>query len=547
MSLLCTALVAFSALAAAGEAPAPRRLGYVAIPDLRGTLARVEAAAALLAPGSLPPGALAFGLGAQLGDPGLAALGKGPVVAVLTAGATPAALPGVTLFVPVADPAPYEKALGSKAWRVKRGQGFVVASAAAPAPDEEYMRIVSEAGTADLRVWLGAVDVLEAYGPTIRAATDAFAAGLAARPPEGKSPAGASSASVGRILQLEVKALLLLLEQTESLVSDVTLQPDAVLSESVVTTRPGSTLAKLAAQPPAGPHAAAALLSPGSFMAATYQVDMPRVSGLMADLLRQAGADPQMSALAAPELLSLLEHSGRAFTGAAAVGMGAGKGGAPLVSEMVAAVRDEAAAMAVMEKTVALVAPGSAWSGLYAELGMGLSLSLQKNVRRHAGVPVHRVKMTLDAKGLPAEQQKQFAIFVRDTEFAVTRGYLFSAQEAGALDALLDRAAAAPPTRTPTLRAERAFGAGAQIYVDYDVLGLLRAFSAALPPVPGTPNPFAGLPAMEGEPLMYAIRLADDRIRMVSKAPLRPFVALVESVQKAEREKKVTPGQTPKP
>jgi hypothetical protein len=47
--------------------------------------------------------------------------------------------------------------------------------------------------------------------------------------------------------------------------------------------------------------------------------------------------------------------------------------------------------MAVMEKTVSLVAPGSAWSGLYAELGMGLSLSLQKNVRRHAGVPVHRV------------------------------------------------------------------------------------------------------------------------------------------------------------
>src|SRR5262245_8502037 len=99
MSFLYLAVLALSGLAAGAEA-APRRLGFVVIPDLRATLGRVEQVASVVAPGTLPPGALAAGLRAQLGDPGLGGLGHGPVVLALFSGATPAAPPAMAAFVP---------------------------------------------------------------------------------------------------------------------------------------------------------------------------------------------------------------------------------------------------------------------------------------------------------------------------------------------------------------------------------------------------------------------------------------------------------------
>src|SRR5262245_8184039 len=124
MSFLCAALVTFSALAA-GEA-APRRLGFVVIPDLRAMLGHVEQTASVVAPGTLPPGALTAGLGAQLGDPGLAGLGRGPVVLVLSSGATPAAPPSVSLFVPATSAEPYEKAMRAMGWTPTRAAGLVM-------------------------------------------------------------------------------------------------------------------------------------------------------------------------------------------------------------------------------------------------------------------------------------------------------------------------------------------------------------------------------------------------------------------------------------
>jgi hypothetical protein len=531
MSLLCAALLALSGAAPVSAADAgPRRLAYVAVPDLRATLSHVEAAAASVAPGMLPPGALAIGLGAQLGDPGLAGLGSGPLVVLLTGGATPVSPPAVTVFVPASNPEPYEKALTARKWKVRRREGMVVASAeGTPILDDEYGRIAADAGAADLRVALDVDAIMESYGPAISAAVDTMAAGMAARAPAGKEPPTTPMppASVGKILQLEFKVLQLLLEQTGSMVTDVTVQPEAIVTDAVVTAHPGSALAALAAQPPAGPNRAAALLSRPAVMTVTYQLDSARVADFVADLSRRAGSDPQMAALASPELLPLLDQSQRTFTGEAAMGMRAGAG-APLVAETVARVRDEASALALMEKSAALLAPGSLWYRLYADLGMPLRTSLQKNVRRHAGVPVHVFKMSLDAKDLAAEQKAQYAMFMRDTEFAVARGYFLSAQDRAALNALIDRAAA-PPATAPSLLAERAFGPGAHAYVDYDVFGLLRAVSAYLPAAPGTPHPFAALPPMDADPFVYAASLADNRIRLQSKLPLKPFAALAEA------------------
>jgi hypothetical protein len=235
---------------------------------------------------------------------------------------------------------------------------------------------------------------------------------------------------------------------------------------------------------------------------------------------------------------------GRAFTGEAAAGLRAGSS-TPLVVESVLKVKDEAAVLAVAEKSAALLAPGGPWQGLFADLAVPVRVTLQKNVRRRAGVRVHRLRMAAEPKALaalPAERRAQYAAaLLRDTEFAIARGLFVSAQETAALDALLDRATAGRAPAPPPLQAVQVFGEGAQVYIDYDVFAVMRAVTAALPTPAGTPNPFDGLPAMEGRPFVYAGWLADQRIRLRSKVPLTPFAAMVEAIRKASPAK-VTPA-----
>ena len=68
MSVLCAAVLALSGVAGAGttvDGTEPRRLGTLVVPDLRATLAHVEAVASVVTPGAMPPGALAEGLAAK--------------------------------------------------------------------------------------------------------------------------------------------------------------------------------------------------------------------------------------------------------------------------------------------------------------------------------------------------------------------------------------------------------------------------------------------------------------------------------------------------
>lgn len=538
MSLLCAALLAVSGLAAGGDA-GPRRLGYVVIPDLRATLGRVEQVASLVAPGTLPPGALAAGLGAQLGDPGLVALGRGPVVLILRRGTTPQGPPSVAAFIPTSSPEPYEKTLTTLGWSVSRAPGLVMGSSgkAPPPPADEYRRLEAEPFAGDLRLSVNAVELMTTYGTAMQSALDTMASTVSSAP-AGKTPGAPAPASIARLLQLEAVGLLLLLDQTESVVVDVNLQPDAVVSETVIAARPGSALAELASHAPAGANGAIGLLSRPSVMTAAYQLDGARVSAFGSDLLRRAAADPRTAALATPELQSLLDQWGRAFTGEAAVAMRSGPG-APLIAEMLLKVRDEALALAFMEKGAALLAPGGSWQRVYADLGVPMHVGLQKNVRRHVAVAVHRFQMKMEAKDLPADQQAQLALFVRDTDFAFAHGYLVSAQDPQALDGLLDRVLAARAAAPPTLQSVLAFGSGAHVYVDYDVFGLLRSVSSAMP-TGGAANPFAALPPTDAHPLLYAVWLADERLRVQSKLPLQPIADLMKAFKKAEADKKVT-------
>ena len=215
--------------------------------------------------------------------------------------------------------------------------------------------------------------------------------------------------------------------------------------------------------------------------------------------------------------------------------------GTPLAVETVMSVTDEARAMALVEKGMSLVAPGGGWATLLKDTGV--SVALQKSARKHAGVPVHRLKVNIDTKGLTAEQKATQATFMRDTEFAITRGYYLSAQDPAGLDRLIDRAVSGAAAEGLTLMSARAYGTGRHAYVDYDFIGLMRAVSAMTPPVKGQPNPFASLPATGADPMLSAMTFGEGRIRWQSKIPLRPLVLVTDAFKKAAP----SPAPSPRP
>jgi hypothetical protein len=295
---------------------------------------------------------------------------------------------------------------------------------------------------------------------------------------------------------------------------------------------------------PAGANRAAALLPGSGLMTAGYQIDPARVTSFLAAIFRESATDPAAAEFLTEDVLSLIEMTGSTYGGHVAYRMAAP--GGRLGVETVMEVKDEAKAMALTEKALALFAPGSAWGGLLADAKM--TMTLQKNARRHAGVAVHRLKIKPGAKTQTAEDKAMQAAFLRDTEFAATGGFYVSAQDPVTLNAMIDRVAAGAPAQGLTLRSAEAFGEGRHAYVDYDLIGVMKAASTMIPPVKGQPNPFMALPD-SAEPMLAAMTFADGRIRWQSRLPLKAFAQMSETMKKAAPAKgpDKAPEKTPPP
>jgi hypothetical protein len=495
-------------------------------------------------PGSLPPGALAAALGARLGDPGLAALGEGPVRLLLFVPAAPFARPDLALSLPVAEAEPYEKALAAMGWSVRRAGGVLLGGSTAEALAQAESDGVAgaAAGGHDVHLSVDVAALMDAYGAWMQLGAESLGARVAEPvPPPAGTPAVPNAAAAMRLLQLELKAVLLLLNQTAALTLGMDFRPEGVLSDTRMTAREGTALFEFTRQGPPGPHGSAALLSRDAFMTATYRMDAARTAAFALAVGRELARDPQAGELVGPPVLALFEQAGRAFTGEAAVAMRAGAD-APLLSETVMKVADEAGALDFMDKAAALLARGGTWQRFYGDLGLDAQATLRRNARRHAGVAVHRFGLAVKSRTAPASEQEKAlqAMLVRDVEFALVGGYLVSAQEAAAVDSLIDRArAGARPA--PFLRAEQAFGGGRHVYVDYDLLGLMRSMMGGLPAEKGAPNPLAALPATDADPIMYALTFEEGALRAETLVPLRPFALMGEAFKKADAAK-VTPA-----
>jgi hypothetical protein len=264
-------------------------------------------------------------------------------------------------------------------------------------------------------------------------------------------------------------------------------------------------------------------------MAATFQFDAGRLGAFMTKAMDAFADDPDMAPFLTPDVKAIYAGLDKWFGGSMAMAMRSpdGKG---FSSDFAMAVSDEASYLAVMEKGAGLMAPGGPWGELYKNMGMPITLSLEKNARQHGGVPVHRYRVTFDIKGLPEAQAAQMKAMMKDNEFACVKGWVIGSQEPAALDALIDRAQGKGDGGGLSLHAVKVFGEGRHGYGDVDFVGLMKA---AISMGPAEANPVAALlkTLKPGEPMTFAMTLGDGRALAQSRIPLDPFIQMAKAAQ----------------
>jgi len=129
-------------------------------------------------------------------------------------------------------------------------------------------------------------------------------------------------------------------------------------------------------------------------------------------------------------------------------------------------------------------------------------------------------------------------------EVAFAGGYYLSSQDPAALDVLIDRAKGGATGPGLTLEAQKVFGEGRHVYVDYDIGGLLQAASSMVPGPPGHPNPFLGMKG--GHPILVAIGASSGSILMQTRFPLAVFSEMAKSAA-AKKAEAPAPASGPAP
>ncbi len=513
----------------------------VILPNPARLIQRAEAVVRAFVPDEVQPGMLLAQAGEMLGDPDLAALDAGkPVVALVLASKDPNAPPPVVLMLSVKDAKPYEALLQAQGLAAKAADGLLLgaltpdALAAAEGFVPAYRKIAQDPGACDLRVYGSLERLLQAYGPMVYGMADTALGQLGALMALAPG-AGAQGAGAMKMLRLEVKGLMALLGQMGELQLDLTLSADAVRVDAIATSKAGSALAGLLAAAPPARNPCLALLAAPAAMRGAFQFDGARLGAFATQLAGLFANDPDMKALLHPEFLESVTAMGTWFGGSTAMAMRApdGKG---MVNDTVMAVKDEAACLASMEKTMALFAPGGAWEQLYKDMGLPVSMALKKDARKHGVVPVHRFKISVQkAEGMTAEQLEQMQGMMKDMEFAFAKGYYLASQDAASLDALIDRAMGTGTTAAPELHAATVFGAGRHGYLDMDLVGILKAGMAMAGPAAA---PAAGLFAdvKPGEPMTMALTVGDGRALAQMRMPLATYIDMAKSAREASRQ-----------
>ncbi len=483
------------------------------VPDLLATLGRIEVLANLFNPGQMPAGSLKQQLGGMLGDPTLANFTNKPVIVVVGPGAP---TPCFALLVPATNPQAYldagvnfgmllGKAVDGIAVMTQTPDGEILGEKVA----KTYGALIKSLPKGDVRLLVAPDKLMQTYGGML---------GMMAQMAAAQNPGGPEMA---KVLGLEIAGLMAVVADISAVQLDLRLDPTAIGEDLTIAAKPGSELAKFFAAPPpaVGQRAAARLGNDPSLLALSGRLNYAAYGAYAGSLLRTLKTKPEGQALITDDVIAVAESIGSGLSGDTAFRLRTTEA-MPLQWEGLYASSDSAKAEASMEKMIKLFSGEGAIADLYRE--MGITMTLAKGTRTSpSGAAVHAVSVAIDETKVPPEQAAQMKL-MSAYELAVTKGWVVMAQDPKALDGLI-----AGTGKGMSTAAEKAIGAGRDLYADLDVIGFVRAAMK----LSGT-GMDAMIPATKpGEPLSVASTAADGRTLVEIKWPLAPFVELVKAMK----------------
>lgn len=146
------------------------------------------------------------------------------------------------------------------------------------------------------------------------------------------------------------------------------------------------------------------------------------------------------------------------------------------------AVKDEQAALAFVEKSPQMMEDAGIYQ-YYKDQGMPMTLTFEKNVREHAGVPIHHLKVSIDFSGVTDESaRKMMEKFGNVTyEVAAVNKVLVYAVQPAKVEEIIDAVKSGSHPQAKPLVAKQNLASGGQFYADYAVGGAIAAAAAVAP------------------------------------------------------------------
>ena len=136
---------------------------------------------------------------------------------------------------------------------------------------------------------------------------------------------------------------------------------------------------------------------------------------------------------------------------------------------------------------------------------MQMEFEFKENVREHAGVKIHQLKMNMSMEQMPATDQAQFdamGLTNMQYEIAITDGIMAYAMGEGKIEQLVDQIKS-PKASAPALKARSVYSS-ADFYCDCNVGKYLAFIAAFMPETAGSPMPQFAAMLKDAEPVTMA-------------------------------------------
>lgn len=504
--------------------------GYVAIPDVSQILEHLDVVARAFNP-QLPAGVLKMQLGAVSGDPALANLETGkPVVVMALKRAAGAAdqTPSGAIFIPARSAAPYDQ-IFEKAQLVSVFQdGLLICASnadelkAAQAQVPAYNRIAADKGSADFRCFSGNKALLAALKPKIQAWLESFSQSIA-NAESAQSPLNPGNTMTSRLLKLEIKAVLELLNEIDSQQVDVVFKGDTLCIDAIANAAPDSALASLFVPPVDTVNSVHGLLVSPGLMQAIMKFAPGSNAVFIQKLIDTLARDPESAELLTPEVKAYLFKCATLSNAEYAMSTQLSADSKQKI-EFALTVKDAKSVDEAYAQMAEMMKAGGLLGKVYSGVGMKMEVNLQKSARQYKGVSITSFKQSVDTTQATSPL-KNLDVFGTNLEIgAVKDKVLVGASNPATLEQMIDRALAAEsPSPTVVLEAMTVFGPGKQLYFDYNVIEMMKE---AMKAIPG----FILGPALKqlsaAKPIIGAGLCDHGRALLQVRVPLTPFIEL---------------------